>query len=207
MKERIEKIPVRLVFESALELMSYTEIGTFNMKTSPGQKKAGPPAPVKALLAKFGKEEDKLSGYLSFLKIGPKLLRFVPGKKARHLRNWLTVYSYWTQGGLQNVTSMLLYLSKNYLLPESEEGVDDAGVTLASQVEIPTLVENPQMGLTHPLLKGNYIESPAKYMEWHRKTVKMPATSPVVGVILYKKHVITKQGTLLIVTLCLAFSS
>lgn len=53
-KERIEHIPIRLVFESALELMSYTEIGTFNMKTSPGQKKAGPPAPVRALLAKFG---------------------------------------------------------------------------------------------------------------------------------------------------------
>lgn len=36
--------------------------------------------------------QDKLVGYLSFLKIGPKLLRFLPGKKARDLRNWLTIY-------------------------------------------------------------------------------------------------------------------
>jgi len=36
-------------------------------------------------------------GYLSFLKIGPKLLKFIPGKKVRDLRNWLTVYSYWNQ--------------------------------------------------------------------------------------------------------------
>ena len=26
-----------------------------------------------------GKEEDRMVGYLSFLKIGPKLLRFLPG--------------------------------------------------------------------------------------------------------------------------------
>lgn len=36
--------------------------------------------------------QDKLVGYLSFLKIGPKLLRFLPGKKARDLKNWLTIY-------------------------------------------------------------------------------------------------------------------
>lgn len=38
------------------------------------------------------REEDKLVGYLSFLKIGPKLLRFIPGGKARDLRNWLQVW-------------------------------------------------------------------------------------------------------------------
>jgi magnesium chelatase subunit H len=31
-------------------------------------------------------------GYLSFLKIGPKLLKFLPGNKARDLRNWLQIY-------------------------------------------------------------------------------------------------------------------
>ena len=39
------------------------------------------------------------------------------GKKARDLRNWLTIYSYWNQGGLENVTSMLLYLVDNYSRP------------------------------------------------------------------------------------------
>lgn len=47
-----------------------------------------------AILSKFsgGKEEDKMVGYLSFLKIGPKLLKWLPGKKVRDLRNWLTIY-------------------------------------------------------------------------------------------------------------------
>lgn len=64
-----------------------------------GGEKKGMPAPVKAVLSKFGggKEEDKMVGYLSFLKIGPKLLRFLPGKKVRDLRNWLTIYGYWNQ--------------------------------------------------------------------------------------------------------------
>jgi len=39
------------------------------------------------------------------------------GKKARDLRNWLTIYSYWNQGGLENVVTMLLYLVDNYSRP------------------------------------------------------------------------------------------
>jgi Domain of unknown function (DUF3479) len=34
----------------------------------------------------------QMVGYLSFLKIGPKLLKFLPGNKARDLRNWLQIY-------------------------------------------------------------------------------------------------------------------
>ena len=33
-----------------------------------------------------GREEDKMVGYLSFLKIGPKLLKFLPGKPRRRSR-------------------------------------------------------------------------------------------------------------------------
>lgn len=55
-----------------------------------GKGPGGPPAPVKAILSKFGsgKEEDKLAGYLKLLKVGPSLLKFVPGKKAKDLRSW-----------------------------------------------------------------------------------------------------------------------
>ena len=97
LRERIADIPLRFVFESALELMSCTNVRSFQM-AAPGGKKAGPPPAVKAVLSKFGsgKEEDKLVGYLSFLKIGPQLLKFVPGEKARDLKNWLTVY--WRTG-------------------------------------------------------------------------------------------------------------
>lgn len=45
---------------------------------------------MKALLSKFGsgREEDKMAGYLKLLKVGPSLLKFVPGRKAKDLRSW-----------------------------------------------------------------------------------------------------------------------
>lgn len=54
---------------------------------------------MKKVLSLFGsgREEDRMTGYLSFLKIGPQLLKFIPGKKARDLKSWLTVYGYWNQ--------------------------------------------------------------------------------------------------------------
>ena len=57
---RLERVPTRFVFESALELMSATRVGSFAMAGGGG----GPPAPVKALLSKFGsgKEGDRLAG-------------------------------------------------------------------------------------------------------------------------------------------------
>lgn len=99
LRARTERIPIRLVFESALELMSTTQLGSFNMAQAPGGggQKAGPPPVVKKVLSMFGsqREEDRMVGYLSFLKLGPKLLQWVPGQKAQDLKHWLTIYSYW----------------------------------------------------------------------------------------------------------------
>jgi len=49
---------------------------------SSGRKSKGPPPAVKKLLGLFGsqREEDRMVGYLSFLKLGPKLLKFLPGQ-------------------------------------------------------------------------------------------------------------------------------
>jgi len=184
LRERIGRIPIRLIFESSLELMSQTSIGSFQMKPGQGGEKAGPPAPVKAVLSKFGsgREEDRMVGYLSFLKVGPKLLQFVPGKRAKDLRNWLTVYSYWNQGGAENVASMFVYLVNEYLL---DTGLQSAPVE-----------ETPALGLVHPGRKG-FFDSPAEYLVWHKTEYEggstLPADAPVVGLLLYRKHVITKQ--------------
>ena len=50
---------------------------------NPSGKASGPPPAVKKVLSLFGsgREEDRLVGYLSFLKIGPQLLRFLPGAR------------------------------------------------------------------------------------------------------------------------------
>jgi magnesium chelatase subunit H len=50
LKERIKKIPYRFCFESALELMSETRVGDFQMSNTGGAA-AGPPAPPTRSLA------------------------------------------------------------------------------------------------------------------------------------------------------------
>ncbi|MGK7931654.1 MAG: DUF3479 domain-containing protein, partial [Microcystaceae cyanobacterium] len=54
LRERVKNIPIRLVFESALELMSLTQLGKFVI----GDKPKGMPKPIKFILSKFssGKE-------------------------------------------------------------------------------------------------------------------------------------------------------
>lgn len=86
LRSHVQRVPVRLVFESSLELMESTQVGGFKM--APGGKSKGPPPAVKKVLSLFGsgREEDKMVGYLSFLKIGPKLLKYLPGKLAP--RGW-----------------------------------------------------------------------------------------------------------------------
>lgn len=181
LNERIQKIPYRFIFESALELMSSTRVGEFQMQ--PGGKKAGPPPAVKKVLSLFGsgKEEDKLVGYLSFLKIGPKLLKYLPGKKVQDLRNWLTVYSYWNQGGEENVTSMILYILKECFDLPSEPP------------EPKMLLETPATGCLHPEAQG-YFSTPDEYMTWYNSHGPLKGTSsPKAAVLLYRKHVITNQ--------------
>ncbi|MEY3827428.1 MAG: magnesium protoporphyrin chelatase subunit [Cyanobacteriota bacterium] len=170
LRAKVSHIPIRLVFESALELMSLTQLGKFVI----GDKPKGMPKPIQFILSKFssGKEEDKLAGYLSFLKTGPKLLKFIPAQKVQDLRNWLIIYGYWNAGGTENVASMCCLIAQKYL-----------GLTVA---DIPEVIETPNKGLLHPDYLG-YFTSPQDYLRWYKSK-----DQPVVGILLYRKHVITK---------------
>jgi magnesium chelatase subunit H len=185
LRKNIESVRIRLVFESALELMELTKIGEFTMKGG-----GGPPAPIKALLSKFGsgKEEDRLAGYLQLLKVGPSLLKMVPGTKAKDLQSWLELYSYWNQGGLSNVLNLFLMLGDRYLLPEGTVPPATA------------LKETPSQGLVHPQSGGKFFETPAQFLRWYEKSRGLedgykyaPPGAPVVALLLYRKHVITQQ--------------
>ncbi|MEA5556725.1 magnesium chelatase subunit H [Nodularia spumigena] len=192
LRDRISQIPIRLVFESALELMSLTKLGIFAI----GDKPKGIPKPVKFILDKFsnGREEDKLAGYISFLKIGPKLLKFVPVQKVQDLRNWLIIYGYWNASGSENVAALFWILAEKYL--NLKVG------------DIPPPIETPNMGLLHPDYQG-FFTSPREYLKWYKNQriskishsplprllsgVEVTPHSPVIGILLYRKHVITKQ--------------
>ena len=150
---------------------------------------SGPPAPVKAILKQFssGREEDKMSGYLNFLKVGPKLLKWLPGKKASDLRTWLTVYGYWSEGALDNVVSMLTIIINEFDLNKDqdiaqgqseEKGKESAGGSKTQSVRIPlpvrALIEHPQQGLYHPDLGSRN----QKYLESTELSASEYMTSP-----------------------------
>eukprot|EP00798_Chlamydomonas_sp_ICE-L_P015477 gene15477-21563_t len=157
----------------------------------PPRLEHGPPAlVVKKVLSLFGskREEDKMVGYLSFLKIGPKLLKFIPGNKAADLKHWLTTYGYWNQGGLSNVVSMFTYIVQAYLPASAVSG--------RSAPKPAALIETPPLGCVHPLYrKGReYFTSPAEYMKWYQREGTLKGSgAPVVAMLLYRKHVITEQ--------------
>ena len=186
----------RLIFESATELMTYNRVGTFSMEQK-GDGPSGPPPAVKAILNKFssGKEEDKINGYLKMLKIGPDLLKYVPGEKAGDLRTWLEAYRYWNQGGTANASSMLQLLVQR-ALPHNKN---------IERIPLPDLEVTPDIGLLHPLAVSRYFANPKEYINWREsKECRQLAdqqgfrlapaeTAPRVAVLLYRKHVITGQ--------------
>ncbi|MDM7954152.1 MAG: cobaltochelatase subunit CobN [Cyanobium sp. CZS 25K] len=180
LRQHAAAVPIRLVFESAIELMELTRFGRFTI----GGSGAGMPRPIQALLAKFGsgREEDKLAGYIGFLKVGPKLLRFLPFRKAQDLRHWLILYGYWNAGGSENVTALFLYLARH-------------GLDLRPGA-IPPPRESPNLGLIHPDHDGFFL-SPREYLAWFHQSRPQSAAGqgnwPVVGLLLYRKHVITAQ--------------
>ena len=187
----ISDIPTIFCFESALELMSETKVGSFTMNGT-----GNTPPLVKTLLNQFGskREEDRLSGYLKFLKIGPKLLRYVPGKKSQDLKLWLTIYSYWNQGSIENITTMLKLLVKELKLSNNND------------IVIKPIVERPALGLYHPDLDTNVdnlsenelnsiSSSPKNYVNWYtKKHLWVDINTPRVGLLLYRKHVISNLG-------------
>ncbi len=163
------------------------------------------PKPVQFILSKFSnnREEDKLAGYLSFLKTGPKLLKYIPIGKVQDLRNWLIIYGYWNAGGADNVAALFWTLAEKYL-----------GLAIG---DIPPPLEIPNMGLLHPDYAG-YFESPRAYLEWYysfkfsvlssqlesetqNSTLKTQNLTlktqhlelPLIALLLYRKHVITQQ--------------
>jgi magnesium chelatase subunit H len=201
----------RFIFESADEIMPFNRVGNFRLSGSDDSQKgpAGPPAAVKAILSKFssGREEDKLLGYIKLLKVGPDLLKYIPGDntKVADLRTWLEVYRYWNQGGRVNISSMLQLIANTWRRSSA------ITTSLESRWVPPPLQVTPDLGLLHPLLLmehsdnvKHYIESPAEYLNWRlsekcskiarEKSFQLaPSTAPRVAFLLFRKHVITEQ--------------
>ncbi|CAJ1416496.1 unnamed protein product [Effrenium voratum] len=196
LREACQHIEVRMIFESALELMSCTKVGSFAMSGGGG----GMPPAVRSLISSLTgqREEDRIAGYTKFLKTGPKLLQFLPQLgPIPDLRRWLQSYALWSGGGRANVAKMLRYLAHEFGQLESAGTDGTAGdETSGNPLEV---VEIPQVGLLHPARKfafqpGPFWQSPRDYLDWYRSYKPEAFTErwPRVAVLLYRKHVVSE---------------
>eukprot|EP00435_Cladocopium_sp_Y103_P065817 s319_g27.t2 len=197
LQEACKNIKVRMVFESALELMSCTQVGSFAMSGGGG----GMPPQIRSMISALTgqREEDRIAGYTKFLKTGPKLLQFLPQfGPIPDLRRWLQTYAFWSGGGNANIAKMLRYVAREF--GDFEVHFDDLsenGEELKD--DVPPVIEIPQVGLLHPSLKyafqpGPFFETPKEYLDWYRsyKPQAFEEGWPVVAVLLYRKHVVSE---------------
>eukprot|EP00316_Scyphosphaera_apsteinii_P022983 CAMPEP_0119309718 /NCGR_PEP_ID=MMETSP1333-20130426/16236_1 /TAXON_ID=418940 /ORGANISM="Scyphosphaera apsteinii, Strain RCC1455" /LENGTH=1403 /DNA_ID=CAMNT_0007313731 /DNA_START=47 /DNA_END=4258 /DNA_ORIENTATION=- len=174
------------IFPSMPQVMRMNKIGSFTM-ASMGQSKN--------VMMDFMKKNKPSGtsfqdGMLKLVRTLPKVLKYLPGDKAKDARNFMMSLQYWLGGSPENIEALLLNLANNYCSQISEQGLLEG---LA--IQEPEVI--PDKGIWHPVAPRVF-ETPADYMEWlrneHAPALGIDAaTAPVVGIVLQKSHINTKD--------------
>merc|ERR1719183_1007451 len=174
------------VFPSMPAVMKLNKIGSFTM-ASMGQSKN--------VISQFMKQNKPKGtsfqdGMLKLVRTLPKVLKYLPSDKAQDARSFMMSLQYWLGGSPENIEALLLNLAKNYVGP-----IKEAGLLRTEEFEDPEVI--PDMGIWHPS-PGRVFESVGEYREWlekeHAPSIGLDAkTAPVVGVVLGKSHINTKD--------------
>merc|ERR1719183_924159 len=174
------------IFPSMPQVMKLNKIGSFTM-ASMGQSKNVISQFMKKNKPKGTSFQD---GMLKLVRTLPKVLKYLPSDKAQDARSFMMSLQYWLGGSPENIEALLLNLAKNYVGP-----IKEAGLLRTEEFEDPTVI--PDMGIWHPE-PGRVFESVGEYREWlekdHAPSIGLDVkTAPVVGVVLGKSHINTKD--------------
>lgn len=177
-----DRLDAVVVFPSMPEVMRLNKVGSFTM-SSLGQSKS-----VISDFMKSQKKNDQGSfeeAMLRLLRTLPKVLKYLPGDKAKDAKSFLTSFQYWLGGSPENLRSMLLSLASTYV-PAVEDSPTE------EYVEEPVLL--PDVGIWHPMADAVY-EDADEYFKWldgeHSRVAGLATDAPVVGVVLQKSHINT----------------
>jgi len=181
-----EKLDAVCIFPSMPAVMKLNKIGSFSM-ASMGQSKN-----VVADFMKKNKPQGTSfqDGMLKLVRTLPKVLKYLPGDKAADARSFMMSLQYWLGGSPENIEALLLNLANNYVPP-----IRDAGSLREIEIKEPEVI--PDMGIWHPVAPRVY-ETMEEYKKWlyeeHAPALGLdPATAPVVGIVLQKSHINTKD--------------
>jgi len=183
-----DRLDAVLIFPSMPEVMRLNKVGGFTM-ASLGQSKS-----VVSEFMKKKKADDGSSfeeAMLKLLRTLPKVLKYLPGDKAKDAKSFMMSFQYWLGGSPENLQSMLLSLATTYV-PAVVEKADMASLDQEGLIAEPVLL--PDKGIWHPLGPEVY-QTAEEYFQWY-ETEHAPAAgladdAPVVGVVLQKSHINT----------------
>jgi len=167
------------VYESMPEATALTRVGNY-VVTGGGN---GMPNMVKkvAKLLVRGRDEDALYGYTKLMRIMRSVLPLVPNK-ARDFKNWLQVFSYWSQPTAENICNMFRLILREYY-PEH----------CAQPVKVGALVDVPTMGLYHPDAPG-YFTDMKRYKRWSKKRGVNLDRGQKVALLFFRKHLLQDKA-------------
>jgi len=181
-----DRLDACCIFPSMPQVMKLNKIGSFTM-ASMGQSKN--------VMMDFMKKNKPggtsfQDGMLKLVRTLPKVLKFLPGDKAKDARSFMMSLQYWLGGSPENIEALLLNLASNYCADVSKTGLLE-GVDL----QLPEVI--PDKGIWHPVAPRVF-EEPGEYLQWlrneHAPSLGIdPNTAPVVGIVLQKSHINTKD--------------
>jgi len=181
-----DRLDAVCVFPSMPDVMKMNKIGSFTM-ASMGQSKN--------VVSDFMKKNKPSGtsfqdGMLKLVRTLPKVLKYLPGDKAQDARAFMMSLQYWLGGSPENIEALLLNLAGNYV-PAIAQG------KLLSEVEIKEPEVIPDQGIWHPVAPRVF-ETYAEYKKWlveeHAPSLGIdPETAPMVGLVLQKSHINTKD--------------
>jgi len=181
-----DRMDAVVVFPSMPDVMKMNKIGSFTM-ASMGQSKSVISDFMKKNKPKGTSFQD---GMLKLVRTLPKVLKYLPGDKAADARSFMMSLQYWLGGSPENIEALLLNLANNYV-PAIRDG------KLLQEIEIKAPEVIPDKGIWHPVAPQVF-ENIADYKDWvynvHAPSLGIdPATAPVVGLVLQKSHINTKD--------------
>jgi len=183
-----DRLDAVLVFPSMPEVMRLNKVGGFTM-ASLGQSKS-----VVSEFMKKKKADDGSSfeeAMLKLLRTLPKVLKYLPGDKAKDAKSFMMSFQYWLGGSPENLQSMLLSLATGYV-PAVAAKADVQSLDAAGLIAEPVLL--PDKGIWHPLSPEIY-QTAEEYFKWYETThapaADLAPNAPVVGVVLQKSHINT----------------
>jgi len=181
-----ERLDAVVVFPSMPDVMKLNKIGSFTMATM-GQSKSVMSDFMKKNKPKGASFQDSM---LKLVRTLPKVLKYLPGDKAKDARSFMMSLQYWLGGSPENIEALLLNLANNYV-PAITEG----GYLGEMEIKEPEVI--PDKGIWHPVAPRVF-ETYSEYKKWlfeeHAPALGLdPLTAPIVGLVLQKSHINTKD--------------